>query len=54
MAGVYKVLRYRMAEYYGQYVDTGFIKERMPEVEKSFSLFEYFNLKKTAGFEKYF
>jgi len=54
MAGVYKVLRYRMAEYHGQYVDTEFIKKRMPEIEKCFSLFEYFNLKKTISFEKYF
>ena len=54
MAGVYKTLRYRLAEYYGQYTDTDFIRERMPEAEKAYSLFEYYNLKKNISFERYF
>ena len=54
MAGVYKALRYRMAEYYGQYIDTDFIRERLPEAEKCYSVFEYYNLKKSIAFERYF
>ena len=54
MAGVYKTLRHRLAEYYGQYTDTGFILERMPEAEKYYSVFEYYNLKKNISFERYF
>ena len=54
MAGIYKTLRYRMAEYYGQYADTGFIRERMPEAEKYYAQFEYFNLKKSQPFTEYF
>ena len=54
MAGVYKTLRYRMAEYYGQYTDTDFIRNQMPEAEKYYSVFEYYNLKKNIPFERYF
>lgn len=54
MTGVYKVLRLRVVDYYRQYADTEFIKNRMPEVEKYFSLFEYFNIKKVTDIEKYF
>jgi len=54
MVGVYKTLRYRMAEYYGQYINTDFIRKHMNEVEKYYSLFEYYNLKKNTPFERYF
>lgn len=54
LTGVYKILRYRMAEYYGQYTDTSFIRERMPEVEKCYSIFEYYNLKSNISNMQYF
>lgn len=54
LAGVYKALRYRAAEYYGQYADTDFIRNRMPEAEKYYALLEYYNLKKTIPFEQYY
>ena len=54
MTGVYKTLRYRMAEYYGQHTDTVFIREYMPEIEKYYAMFEYYNLKRNASFEQYF
>lgn len=45
LAGIYKILRYRMAEYYGKYVDTSFIREAMPQIEKIYARLEYYNLK---------
>ncbi|MCI8371699.1 MAG: hypothetical protein HFI75_04755 [Lachnospiraceae bacterium] len=53
LTGVYKLLRYRMAEYYGQYVDTEFIRQVMPEIEKFYAMFEYYNLKSVSKTDKY-
>ncbi|MDD4097014.1 MAG: hypothetical protein PHP22_12325 [Oscillospiraceae bacterium] len=54
LAGIFKILNYRLAEYYGLYMDTAFILERMPEVEKYNALFEYYNRKENIPFEHYF
>lgn len=53
LTGVYKTLRYRMAEYYGKYVDTRFIQEAMPPIEKIYAMFEYYNLKPGTPLDKY-
>ena len=45
IAGACKVLRKRAAEYYGLYVDTGFILEAMPEYERAHAALEYCCLK---------
>ena len=52
MAGVCKIMRYRMAEYYGHYADTGFIREAMPEYERIHSTLEYYRLKPKTAYEK--
>ena len=50
MAGVCKILRRRMADYYGKYTDTGFIQGLIPEYERFHSTLEYYRLKpKTAA-----
>lgn len=54
MAGIYKALRRRMAAYYGDFVDTAFIRERIPQMERYYAMLEYYNLKKTVPLEKYF
>lgn len=54
MAIIYRILRYRMAIYYSMYVDTGFIGEVMPTIEKYYVLFEYYNLKKSVTIDKYY
>lgn len=51
MMGVYKTLRYRMAEYYGEYIDTSFISKE--EIEQLYSMLAYYNLKKIS-FTKYY
>lgn len=53
LVGVYKILRYRMIDYYGQYVDTEFIREAMPQIEKIYAMFEYYNLKSRIPMDKY-
>ena len=53
LTGVYKLLRYRMADYYGKYLDTTFISENMEKIEKIYSMFEYYNLKPYIPVEKY-
>lgn len=54
MTGILKLLRHRLAEYYKNYVDTDFIKLKMPSIEKTYSTFEYYNLKKNTSFAKYY
>jgi len=54
MAGVYKLLRCRMAEYYGMYVDTGFIRDALPEADRCYARFEYYNLRGSVPLEKYY
>lgn len=54
MTGIYKILRHRMAIYYNIYVGTGFINEVLPIIEKYYSIFEYYNLKKNITFDKYY
>ena len=48
LLGVYKIMRYRMQSYYGQYVDTDFIGEAMPIIEQYYMKAEYWNLRKNA------
>jgi len=48
MTGIYKTLRKRMAIYYNIYVDTKFIDDAMPTIEKYYALIEYYNLKNIA------
>lgn len=45
LLGVYKLMRYRMQEYYGQYVDTQFIRSAMPALEQYYAKAEYLNLR---------
>jgi len=54
LAGIHKILRYRLASYYNSYMDARFIFGTLPDVEQYFALFEYFNIKKNVSFEKYF
>lgn len=54
MAGIYKTLRRRMTAYYGDFVDTAFIRERLPQMERYYAMLEYYNLKKTVTLDKYF
>lgn len=48
LLGVYKIMRYRMQAYYGQYVDTDFIGQTMPLIEQYYMKAEYWNLRKSA------
>ena len=53
LAGVLKLLRCRLAEYYGHYFNTDFILEKLPAFEKHYAALEYFNLKRPGyAFEK--
>lgn len=45
---MYKLLRYRLADYYGQYTNTAFIRQMMPSIERYNAKAEYYNLKQNA------
>lgn len=53
LVGVYKLLRYRMFHYYGNYLNTEFIAETMPRIEKIYAMLEYYNLKSGVSIDKY-
>jgi len=54
MVGIYKTLSRRMAEYYGIYINTDFIRGILPNVDKLYALLEYYNLKQNTPLEKYY
>ena len=54
MTAVYKTLRERLFEYYGQFCDTGFILDYLPLIEKYMARFEYLNLRKIQGISPYY
>lgn len=54
MIQVYKIMRCRLAEYYGQYVNTEFVKKSIPMIEKYYAKAEYFNLRKNATMQQWF
>ncbi len=45
MIGVYKTMRYRLAAYYGLYLDTAFISKAMPMIERHYAMAEYLHLR---------
>lgn len=53
LAGTYKLLRYRMIYYYGNYMNTEYIQEVMPRIEKMYAILEYYNLKSEISMDKY-
>lgn len=53
LAGINKILKHRMAEYYGIYTDTSFIRRVLPEIDKLYAVAEYYVLKKNAAPEKW-
>lgn len=53
LTGVYKILRYRMFYYYGNYINTDFILKTMPQIEKVYTMSEYYNLKPGISIDKY-
>ncbi len=48
MIQIYKMMCYRMAEYYGLYVDTKFIRDKLPQIEHYYALSQYYVLKGDA------
>ncbi len=54
MTGVYKLLRYRFSEYYGDYLESDFIKNALSRIEKYYSIFEYYNLKGDIPYQRYY
>ena len=53
IAGINKILKRRMTEYYGIYTDTSFIKRILPETDKLYAVAEYYVLKKNTAPEKW-
>lgn len=54
LAGVCKILRRRMMEYYNLYIDAEFIKETIQSWDKAYTLFEYYNIKKNQSLKDYY
>ena len=50
---ILKILRYRVYEYYRNYIDVGFIKEMCILINKYFATCEYFNLRNVVDNKKY-
>lgn len=54
LAGVYKLSRHQMREYYAAYTDTSFMEEPIRRAEKRYALLEYLNLKQGVSRERLF
>lgn len=53
LAGMCKLFRYRLAEYYRYFVPTDFIYDIIPLYQKYYATLEYYNLKKNVSMDCY-
>ncbi|MDP4119594.1 MAG: hypothetical protein Q8876_00850 [Bacillota bacterium] len=54
MLGVLKTTRYRLKEYYANYVNTEFLTAYLQLIERQYAIVEYYNLRKVNEIQKYF
>ena len=54
LAGVCKLMRYRLAEYYRHFVSTEFIYRSISLYQKYHATFEYYNLKQNIPLKRYY